>query len=412
MTNIFSAIHDILDNKPLSKADVESATSTEVNVHLNTDGYLVSKTPYSKSFVNDMHQIPGTHWDYDTRSWYIPMKYKEDLRSALIKSYGTATRQSTVKIITVELKDYIDADNEQSTIYFHGKPLLWYEEGCETASLDMDTSLFISDIDKETNADEINEKITVNKGFKMCFGAYASEFELHDLGKDDDTWKVVDVKDINPITEEDEERFKLQDLDNLLQDRRELLSKLHNLNEKLSDFGIQMSELYKNPAKKIYDADAHMAFYDSFKKQTEEKRRAQDEAKQQDEMIIKEAKKNAKKYELKEFRDISFTSDDIEAVTQKAVLINLNDDQSFWYPKSLLTDKAYYFNTSIPEDFDLTDDNDEKIDLKELHAKFGDEKKISKYAHDNDLGTNLTEFHHRPKHIEAKEVEVDDSLKR
>ena len=99
-------------------------------------------------------------------------------------------------------------------------------------------------------------------------------------------------------------------------------------------------------------------------------------------------------------------------MTQKAVLINLNDDQSFWYPKSLLTDKAYYFNTSIPEDFDLTDDNDEKIDLKELHAKFGDEKKISKYAHDNDLGTNLTEFHHRPKHIEAKEAEVDDSLKR
>lgn len=408
-----SIIENIINGRQLTSDEIRLITKSEVSTTINKDGDYRVDTPYSKTFISSMHQIDGANWDREAKKWIVPAESKNELDKALVKAYGMCESYAPVTVITIKLKKDITAESRtvgpwyssfsSLDAMYHGRPLVHAYDRDSGACIKSSNVVALCDI--KTMADTCgthnNPKLCINKDAKFAIMEFSGLVKRDGLDKSDDTWEVLDTKEIQPIGESEEDRM-YDELRQLVDDRNDLFVKFKEIKHQLEKM---TDALHGKYGVEVTDNTEHVNYYDAshafYAKQWRDKQKAK-----------RQARREARKREKKQLRDFSVTIDDIEAVTNKAVLINLSDRQSFWYPIALLIDKGYYFNTSIPEDFDLTDDNDGKIDLKELHAKFGDEKKISKYAHDNNLGTNLTEFHHRPKHIEAKEVEVDDSLKR
>lgn len=417
MTKTQEILNKVAEGHNLDELEINELTDTGVFIRVNGEGCYQSNTPYNKDFVNKMHQIKDSYFDHVGYTWNVPFEAKDELTKAAAEVFGTALSKSSVKIITVELNNKFGGEAaKKSSIKFHGKPLLFADKESNHASVNEHTTVAVSDLNDTTKSvsDHNTTYLVAEKGVKIRFMAYKHECDVKKLTESDELWDVLQVQEVKPLTAEDKKDRKLKQLEELVEERNAASRKLERLNFKLkNEFGVGIA--YES-VKRLKRSDARRDFLKKYEAMEEaeqyEKQCKEQKQRELEQRAEAKAKKLREQREHEALHTFYFTTDDIESATKRAVRIHLGDDKSFWFPKSLTRERFVYFKAIIPDDFDLTDTDDEEIELEELHKVLGDESQARKHGEDNNLNCDLN-VRHRPKHIEPKKgVKADDSLKR
>lgn len=106
-----------------------------------------------------------------------------------------------------------------------------------------------------------------------------------------------------------------------------------------------------------------------------------------------------------------FTNHDIEAMTAKGILIRLNNQVKFWFPKHYVSTEKNYYEGFIPRWLE----NELKkagtpysLSKYDIWQALGNPKRVA----ENTEPVALYEDHHVPPKLKPKEVSADDRLKR
>lgn len=400
MTKIQELLNKVANGRELEECEINMLTKTGVSVRIDPDGFCRASTPYNSDFVNKMHQLNGARWDWESGTWNVPLECKDALTKAVADVYGSALPKSPVKVITVELKNKFDGKaTKKSSIKFHGKALLFADAESGHSRVNENTTVVVNGLNEltESVSDRSGTYLVAEQGIMVRFMAYEHECDVKNLTESDELWNVSQVQEARLFTPKDKKTRKLKELEKLVAERNESLRKLKRLNLRLEDeFGVDVAF---ESVKRLYYCDAKRDFLKKWEAKEEvelhEKRRKEQEQRELEQKAEENAKKNTEKREKEALHTFYFTTDDVESATRKAIRIHLADDKSFWFPKALTREQFVYFKAIIPDDFDLTDTDDDEIDLKELHQVLGDKEQAQKHGEDNHLNCDLNVRHNR-----------------
>ena len=398
------------------KDEIKDLTSTPVDITLDGAGNYLVSSPYNRGFVNAMHKIDNSCWDRSRKVWIVPAGHQEEMNKALNQSYGATSSFAVAKVITIKLKKDLDVDEETLSdgfyatldACFRGKAIV-HGAGRDGGGYIQDPYvLSLCDLNEYSYTDGSRNypELYVKAGASFCFRAFSGECDVNNFDTSDDTWEVLDVKTIQPILLSDAKQKAYNTLKTIIADREAAINKLLELNDKLIDFGTLVE----------FDSTRDISFDEAKRRYVRrikrtERRNAKRSAKASKEVQAL-AKQKAEQLKARKLHKFYFTTDDVESVTPKAILIHLSDDKAFWFPRKLVWGNGNYFNARILDDMKLTDTNKDEIKLVDLNKVLGDKKVAEKHGNENHLDCDLSTIQHTPAHIEPKEVTINDSLKR
>ena len=431
--NTQEILNKLAEGQDLTTSELDYITHTNIDIRIErliNEVRAYVKTPYNGAFVNAIHNIKDAKWDPANQEWSVPASEIDELRKIVTMYYGTTKGYAPVSIITIQLKNDYDSyfyDGE-TDIKFHGKLICSAGSGDAVSTYYADSAYPMCNLYHMSKVK--NTHLTMKSGIEFAIVMNKDVAESLRLFEDDDLFKVVDYKTIEPIHEMVVEYEKINETQHLIKQRETLLKDLAQVNEELSKRGFPE---VKNDNGTLAEIDINKDEKRKKEIRREERRKIRDLRRQSktdpsklEELVAaqdayaaekaKDAEKEAQREaEAEKKTHIYISPADILGATQKAIIVKFNTS-SFWFPKGYVkkvteNDKCWLdLKLAIWMSISDAENQNKSISESELRTVYGDVNKAKTTGDEDDLDLAL-EGKYQPD-LEIKEVEADANLKR
>ena len=419
MRDVFKRIDK---GEDLTVDEIDYITSTGVKFTSN-ESRAYASTPYDSEFVKRMHQIDGSSWNYNNKTWSVPISKTDELKEAMLDVYGADSDRQAKVIITIKLKKEFFGGER---LEFHNE-LICSTNGYSSLPTTCKSHYAFELDDLRTASHSAGSKrspeLDIDKGTRFGVIDTKRDAMKKEFFTDDDLFEVMGYMEIEPMPEMVEQHKKFEKVASLIERRNEILQCLQDVNVELKHQGFPEA-LDDNGTyggvdpSKFKKQEKHLRYLER-RKIREAMRNAKGDPeklkklqKEQEDRKKAEAERKAAEERKQHF----FVSPaDVIGATERAISVKYQTT-NFWFPKSYTKPVSdggkIWFDLKHPSWMKIVDaeHKENEITHEELVTEYGNVEKAKIDGNEYDLEQALA-GKYQPK-LEAKEVEADESLKR